>query len=182
MPQPKTAALAVSLLAIALAGCQSNRFNPPPQQSAPAPLTPAPSGTVTGNQLPPPSMPSDGNQFPDAPGQTGDDQMAALDPSMGTGTDTGGEISQNNLLGSWNVQSQGSSCQMFLTLTKYGDASRGGTRGCSNELADMRSWELAGRQVVVYDDSGNRLAQFSSSGDERFNGQTTNGVPVSLSR
>ncbi|WP_274423445.1 protease inhibitor Inh/omp19 family protein [Chelativorans sp. YIM 93263] len=177
MPQPKFAALAVSLLVVALAGCQSNRFNPPPQQSAPPPLTPAPSGTVTGNQLPPPSAPSDQSQFPDAPGN---DQMAALDPSVGT--DTGGEVSQNSLLGSWNVQSQGSSCQMFLTLTKYGDSSRGGTRGCSNELADMRSWELAGRQVVVYDDSGNRLAQFSPGGDQRFNGQTTNGVPVSLSR
>lgn len=186
MPQTKAGTVAVSLLVLALAGCQSDRFNPPPARS-PAPLTPAPSGNVSGSQLPPPSGPTAG-QFPDAPQQPGGDQMAALDPSLnpggaGLGADPGGpEVSKNSLLGTWSVDSGGSSCQMYLTLTKYGDSSRGGTRRCSNELANMRSWDLSGRQVVIYDDTGNTIARLYPTGDQRLDGQTTNGAPVSVYR
>jgi len=106
--------------------------------------------------------------------------MAAINPAAPAAG--AAEINKNSLLGSWNVNSGGSSCQMFLTLTKYGNSSRGGTRGCSNELANMRAWELAGNQVVVYDEGGNTIARLYSSGAERLDGQTTSGAPVSLSR
>ena len=179
MPQNKTGAFAIPLIALALAGCQSERFGST-YSGSPAPLAPAPSGSVTVGQLPPPSQPTGVNDFPAAPGQPGGPQMAAIDPAMQTG---GGEpVSKNSLLGSWNVNSGGTSCQMFLTLTKYGNSSRGGTRGCTNELANMRAWDVSGSQVVIYNDNGDTIASLYSSGAERLNGQTTGGAPVSLSR
>lgn len=180
MLQSKTAGtLAVSFLALALAGCQSDRFNPLPSR-APQPLSPAPSGTVSQSQLPPPSQPAGVNDFPAAPGQENGTQMAAVDPNAAAASAP--EVSKNSLLGSWNVSSGGANCQMFLTLTKYGDSSRGGTRGCTNELANMRAWDVAGNQVLIFDDGGNTIARLHSSGSERFDGQTSGGAPVSLSR
>lgn len=185
MPQQKTGTFAVSLLVIALAGCQSDRFNPPPAR-APAPLTPAPSGTVSGNQLPPPSQ-AGASQFPEAPQGPDNGQMAALDPSLGAGAGTGAgatgpEVTKNGLLGTWSVDTGGASCQMYLTLTKYGESSRGGTRRCPDELANMRSWDLSGRQVMIYDDAGNTIARLYPTGDQRLDGQTANGAPVSVHR
>ncbi|WP_163265448.1 protease inhibitor Inh/omp19 family protein [Chelativorans alearense] len=178
MLHSKTGILAISLLALGLAGCQSSRFGSP---QSPAPLPPAPSGTVIGSQLPPPTAPSAG-AFPAAPNQTGTD-VAALDPeAQAAAAAAAPAIDKNSLLGSWSVNSGGSSCQMFLTLTKYGNASRGGTRGCSGALADMRGWDLAGKQLEIYNDAGDTIARLYSSGGERLDGQTTTGMPVSLSR
>ena len=54
--------LAVAVVGMALAGCQSSRMDP--VSTAPAPLQPAPSGSVSQSQLPPPGG---ANQFPTAP-------------------------------------------------------------------------------------------------------------------
>ncbi|WP_159586217.1 AprI/Inh family metalloprotease inhibitor [Chelativorans xinjiangense] len=179
MLHSKTGILAISLLALGLAGCQSGRFG---TAQAPAPLPAAPSGTVSGSQLPPPTAPADAGAFPAAPNQPGTD-VAALDPeAQAAAAAAAPTIDKNSLLGSWSVSSGGSNCQMFLTLTKYGNASRGGTRGCSGALADMRGWDLAGKQLEIYNDAGDTIARLYSSGGERLDGQTTTGMPVSLSR
>lgn len=172
-------AFAVSLLALALVGCQSDRFGSLPTRS-PQPLQPAPAGNVMQSQLPPPSQPTGVNDFPVAPGQENGPQMAAIDPQAAA--TSAPEVSKNGLLGSWNVASGGTNCQMFLTLTEYGDSSRGGTRGCSNELANMRAWDVSGNRVLIFDDGGNVIAQLYSSGNERLDGQTTGGASVTLSR
>ncbi len=92
------------------------------------------------------------------------------------------DISKNALVGSWSVSSGGASCQMFLTLTKYGSVSRGGTRGCIGDLSKLRGWDVVGKQLVLYDDGGATLASLYSAGGEKLSGQTASGFPVSLSR
>ncbi|TIX11748.1 MAG: hypothetical protein E5V41_25810, partial [Mesorhizobium sp.] len=74
----KTGLVAVSLAALIASGCSTSRFSSMDDQQ-PAPLTPAPAGTVTGNQLPPPAAPgtADGSQFPTAPANS---QVASLPP------------------------------------------------------------------------------------------------------
>lgn len=170
---------AIGGLAAALAACQGSRMgslDSRPVAAAPAPLPAAPAGTVTSNQLPPPSSP---NAFPEAP-QTAGQQVAALDPAA---AEAGApELTKSALVGSWNVSGGGGSCQMFMTLTKFGNASRGGTRGCSGDLARMKGWEVSGKQVVVLDDTGNTIARLYGSGAERYSGQTSGGQPVNLSR
>ena len=91
-------------------------------------------------------------------------------------------LSQNALVGSWNVNAGGTSCQMFLTLTSYGGGSRGGTRGCPGNLADLRIWKVAGSQLVLSDPDGTQIATLYSSGNERFDGQTSTGTRISLTR
>ncbi|WP_028033779.1 protease inhibitor Inh/omp19 family protein [Chelativorans sp. J32] len=178
MPHSKTGVFAISFLALAVAGCQSDRINPVPARQ-PQPLPAAPSGTITGSQLPPPAQPGMQPVTPDQAGTT----LAAVDPAaQAAAAASAAPIEKNSLLGSWSVNSGGSSCQMFLTLTKYGNSSRGGTRGCSNELANMRAWDLSGNQVVMYDENGNTIARLYSSGGGRLDGQTAGGTPVSVSR
>ena len=190
MTKPVWAAAAVSMLV--LSGCQSERFSgidSRPATAAPAPLTPAPTEGVQQGQLPPPSQPgvADPSQFPPAPGT----EATVTDPNTPTDTQvavatpppaSSPAISKNSLVGNWNTNSAGASCQMFLTLTKYGNGSRGGTRGCSGDMANVRGWDVNGSQLVLYDESGNTIARLYSSGSEKLNGQTTSGQPVSVSR
>jgi hypothetical protein len=46
----------------------------------------------------------------------------------------------------------------------------------------MRSWDVQGKQIVMFDETGNQLATLYSSGGNRFDGQTTSGQAISLSR
>jgi hypothetical protein len=46
----------------------------------------------------------------------------------------------------------------------------------------VKSWNVAGKQLSLYDANGAVLARLYSSGAERFDGQMTSGQPISLSR
>ena len=46
----------------------------------------------------------------------------------------------------------------------------------------MKSWNVEGKQLALYDENGQVLARLYSSGAERFDGQTSSGQPVSLTR
>ncbi len=92
------------------------------------------------------------------------------------------DVTKESMVGNWRVSSAGSSCDMFLTLTNLGSGSRGGTRGCAGELTAMGSWEVAGKQVVLKDRTGNAIARLYKTADARFDGSTNGGQPVSLSR
>ncbi len=163
------------LAAVGLSACQGTRLTSlSTRNAAPEPLTPAPAGVVEAEELTPVAGATDPEAFPDAPkDETQPVDVAAVDAP---------DISKNTVVGSWKTASAGVNCQMFLTLTKYGDNSRGGTRGCTGELQGMRGWNVAGKQLVLYDESGTRIAILYSTGNERFDGQTTGGAAVSLSR
>lgn len=176
MPYLKTGTFAISLLALALAGCQSGRFNPTPVYNTP-PLTPAP-GQVTGSQLPPPSTPG-ANSFPAAPGQDGTTDMAALDPNLST---TAADITAGSVAGVWSVNVSGQNCRVATPQTKYGQGYRAGPLRCPAPMDTVKSWNVSGNQLSFYDESGSLLATLYSSGQERFSGQTASGIPISLSR
>ena len=187
--RPGMAVAMVSVLA--LAGCQSERFsgvNTRPAPLAPAPLTPAPTTSVEQEQLPPPTQPgaNDPSQFPAAPGQENADEKPGEEQGTQVATAkppaSSPAISKNSLVGNWKTTAAGSTCQMFLTLTKYGSGSRGGTRGCAGDMANVRGWDVKGAQVVLYNESGDTVARLYSSGSEKLNGQTSSGQPVSVFR
>jgi hypothetical protein len=46
----------------------------------------------------------------------------------------------------------------------------------------MGSWEVAGKQVLLKDRSGNQLGSVYKTADNRFEGQTSTGQSISLSR
>ncbi|WP_144861168.1 protease inhibitor Inh/omp19 family protein [Mesorhizobium sp. J18] len=176
MSRSKIAMVAVSLTTLLAAGCQSDRFSQP-QSAGPAPLTPAPSGTVQSSQLPPPSGPLSPTEFPQAPQQ--EQQMAALDPNAAA---SGPEISAGSVAGVWTVNVAGQSCRVATPQTKFGQGYRAGPLRCPAPLDGVKSWNVEGGQLAFYDESGGVLARLSSSGNEQFNGQTSTGQPISLSR
>ncbi|MEZ5812404.1 MAG: protease inhibitor Inh/omp19 family protein [Rhizobiaceae bacterium] len=165
----------LALLAVGMTACQGTRIpylNT--RNKAPEPLTPAPTGTVETEELKPAEGTTEAGDFPDAP----DEKPVNVEVASANAPD----ITKNGVVGSWKTAAGGVNCQMFLTLTKYGDNSRGGTRGCAGELQGMRGWNVAGKQLVLFDENGARIAILYSTGSERFDGQTTGGQAVSLSR
>lgn len=172
--------LATTTMAVALAGCQSNRFSG--GYANPAPLPAAPAGTITGGQLPPPVQPgtTDPSQFPAAPG------AAETMPSDGTQIASleqgAAEISTGSVAGVWNASVSGQSCRIATPQTRFGQGFRAGPLRCPAPLDGVKSWNVSGKQLALYDGNGGMLAQLYSSGGNRFDGQTTTGLPVSLSR
>lgn len=171
----------VALLA-ALAGCESSsRFDPQPSSAAPAPLAPQPIGGVQSSGLSaPPGTAGDlnANQFPAAPtaptAQVATANAAPPANSM--------DVTKAQMLGSWKVASGGTSCNMFLTLTKFGNFSRGGTNRCVGELTTMRSWDVNGKQIVLMDANGNPVGHLFKTADNQFSGSTNSGVQISVTR
>lgn len=174
----KTGLIAVSLAALLAAGCSSTRFSSMNEQ--PAPLQPAPSGSVTSSTtLPPPAAPgakpaADPAAFPAAPGQT---QVAAADPAA-----SAPEVTTGNVVGAWNASVSGQSCQLITSLTKLGSNNRAASRGCAAPVNGVKAWNVSGKQLSLYDESGSVAATLYSSGPEKFDGQTSTGLPISLSR
>lgn len=172
-----------SLLALSLAGCQSERFSPYSARPAgPAPLAAAPAGQVTSGELPPPAQPgmTDPSQFPAAPGAENmppaqNTQVAALEQGAA-------EISSGSVAGVWNASVAGQSCRIATPQTRFGQGYRAGPLRCPAPLDGVKSWNVEGKQLALYDANGSVLARLYSSGGSRFDGQTTSGQPVSLSR
>jgi len=176
----KMGLVAVSLMALMAAGCSSSRMSS--LESQPAPLTPAPSGTVTGSQLPPPAAPgtTDPSAFPPAPGTTGT-QVAAIPPTSEPPA-SAPDLTVSSVAGVWNASVSGQSCKVATPQTKFGAGFRAGPLRCPAPLDGVKSWNVAGKQLTLYDESGATLARLYSSGAEKFDGQTESGVPVSLTR
>ncbi|MEN0001072.1 MAG: AprI/Inh family metalloprotease inhibitor [Pseudomonadota bacterium] len=187
--------------AIIVSGCTSSRLGAL-DTSRPAPLTPAPSGTIQSGQLPPPVAPSptiataptDGSAFPTAPGAgVSQDPVTTGDGGVtiaGTTTETSASITQSaavpvsreSMGGVWTANTGGTSCRVATSLTRGGSDFRAASLGCTGELADVGFWNLNGNQVVLKDRSGNQVATLFSSGNNQFNGQTRGGRAVTLSR
>lgn len=164
------------MVAVSLAGCQRTSYNPYNDlPSQPAPLQAQPVPSVQSSQLPPPGG---ATQFPTAPAQ----ETASLDPSASAAPTSALDVTKEQMVGNWRVSNAGASCDMFLTLTNLGSGSRGGTRGCAGELTAMGSWEVSGKMVQFKDRSGNIIGRVYKTAENRFDGTTNSGQPVSLSR
>jgi len=165
--------LAVSLAALMAAGCSSQRFSSIDTQ--PEPLTPAPAGTVNNQQLPPPTGP----QTP----PPGTDVASVPPPTVSTEPPANaGEVTVASVAGGWNATVQGQSCKIATPQTKFGAGFRAGPLHCPPPLDGIKSWNVAGKQLALYDDGGGVLARLYSTAGERFDGQTSGGLPISLSR
>lgn len=184
---PRNGLIAVSLALLA-AGCSSSRFSS--IDSQPAPLNPAPSGQVATSQLPPPAAPgtTDPSQFPAAPGTAptaaANTEVAAVTPPA---TPAGPppaatDVTTANVAGVWTASVAGQSCKVATPQTKFGAGYRAGPLRCPAPLDGVKSWNVSGKQLALYDESGGVLARLYSTGGERFDGQTAGGQPISLSR
>jgi hypothetical protein len=92
------------------------------------------------------------------------------------------EVSAGSVAGVWNVSVAGQMCRVATPQTKFGQGFRAGPLGCPPPLNGLKSWNVSGKQLAFYDETGNVIARLYSTGGERFDGQTTTGQPISLSR
>ena len=70
----------------------------------------------------------------------------------------------------------------ITSLTKLGSNNRAASRQCAAPINNVKSWNVSGKQLTLYDESGSALARLYSSGPEKFDGQTSSGLPISLTR
>lgn len=168
----RTAVLAAAVAALAASGCTSSRFAS--ENTQPAPLPAAPSGQVSSQQLPPPASAQTPTEFPTAP-QT---QVAALPQPSANAPD----LTAGSVAGVWNATVSGQSCKVATPQTKFGQGFRAGPLRCPAPVDGVKSWNVSGKQLTLYDESGSTLARLYASGPEKFDGQTSGGVPISLSR
>ena len=169
-----TLLVAVAVAAV-LGGCQRTSFGGLNTQPQPAPLMPAPVGGVQSGQLAPPMTPQPGEfpAAPTAPEQTLSPQVAEANAP---------ELTREALIGRWSATSGGTSCDVFLSLTKWTGGYRAASRGCVGDAAAISAWDVQGKQVILSDNSGNQVARLYQSGNERYDGSTTRGQSISLSR
>src|SRR5690606_27059509 len=159
MFQPKLVFMTVSLFAILVAGCQSQRFARLEPRS-PAPLPAAPAGSVTASQLPPPSG-ATASDFPAAPGQ--ETQMADIDDGASASAP---ELTPASVAGVWTVSIEGQTCRVATPQTKFGEGFRAASLKCPPPLDTMRSWSVSDKQLTFHDETGAVLARLYSSGEQ----------------
>lgn len=183
----KVSLTTVALTTLLLAGCQSDRISGinTPYERLPA----APAGNVQQSQLPAPTAPpavttapvTDASQFPAAPTAPGTG-VAGTDPATQLASATGPDVTISGVAGVWSVSTAGQSCKVATPQTKYGQGFRAGPLKCPGDMGNVKSWNVAGKQLVFYDETGGKLATLYQSSPGRFDGQTTGGAAVSLSR
>ncbi|HMM64760.1 MAG: protease inhibitor Inh/omp19 family protein [Mesorhizobium sp.] len=171
---------AASLAALLASGCSSTRFSNM-DSARPEPLQAAPSGTVSSSQLPPPAAPgaADASSFPTAPQQN--TQVASLPPAGGPPAGAA-DLTASSVAGVWNVNVAGQSCKVATPQTKFGQGYRAGPLRCPAPVDGVKSWNVSGKQLTLYDQDGGTLARLYSSGEGRFDGQTSSGQAIALTR
>jgi hypothetical protein len=170
------------VLLAALAGCDrtSDAYQQAPM--APAPVNPQPIGGVQTSDLSAPGQqPMTQGQFPAAPQSPQQTQVASAG-APGTPPANALDVTKDQMVGGWKVSAAGTSCNMFLTLTKFGNASRGGTSKCVGELTTMRAWDVSGKQITLMDSSGNPIGKLFKTADNQFSGSTNSGTQLSITR
>lgn len=175
----------------------------------PAQLAPVQDSTVSSGALPPIAGASSTNQTQlasaaPAPtgGDGGDPGLAGTPPAAGGTAGSGTFVSLNDvgktsttggrnlsgsltiekLLGGWTVTSGATTCRLNLTYTAKTDTNRyrASAPGCQMPtLAAVSSWQLAGTQVQLFNDSDKMVGALLLSGN-RFIGTLTGGQAISM--
>ena len=181
----------------ALAACQSTTAS---QQLQPASLEPAPISPVSSTSLSPVGSAPSAAQQAAASQQAGlsvqqppQDLQAIPTLSKPTSGVSGVQtvsvspdinFGRNAVLGAWNVSTNADRCALNLSLTTWTGGFRASTRKCSTDrLAGVGAWNVAGKQLSLFNKTGGLIARLVASGDNRFDGTTeADGASISVFR
>ena len=205
--RPIVLALAALGIAAVLSSCTSSRFGGVGRSTPRAVdnVNPVASSTVQSQALPPIGAadgsitttdtvygnaidPNTGDPALVASTASADGSFVSLDDvnSESTltpgGRDLSSPLTATKLLGAWDVIAGADRCRLNLTQTvKTGTKRyRASTPGCAiTPLAGVASWQLAGTQVQLYDESGAIIGSLLLSGN-RFLGTLAGGIAVSM--
>jgi hypothetical protein len=125
-----------------------------------------------------------GDPLTDNPGQN----VAELENAPGDATATGPQTSnvqvgRTDLLGGWKVAAGSDNCELFMTLTGWAGGYRATTKGCASAvLANVQAWNLNDNEVILISGGGETVATLYATARERFNGQTGDGIGITVYR
>ena len=196
--QAKTT-MAVVMIALGLAGCNRSTNALNVDTRPPAPLPSVPSGSIQSSQLDPltgqPTGVTSAQQLPGVvnqqplPGSAQpieSSELASLEPGTTAPQPTTPSVeplSHEPLAGSWNVNSDSPDCRMILAFTKWSGGYRAATRRCqSPEISSITAWDVQSNKVVLVNSAGDVVANLFASGENRYDGTTSTGRPISFSR
>jgi len=173
-------------LGLAVAGCQSRSLNSIAPTGQPQRLPSAPVEPVQTAELPQPADPAaietsprEASAAPTAPA-IADESPQTTEPAPAP---SGEPVTREGVSGAWIVASDNPDCRMILAFTKWSGGYRAATKRCnSTELSSVSAWDVKGQQVVLMDSSGNTLARLYQSANERYDGTTNSGQPISFTR
>lgn len=168
MPSLRSCLILACGVPVILAGCAAPRMAAPVEQPTER-ITAAPTRPVDRTVLEP--VEGLGQQRAQPSGM----DMAAVPRS-------GGQVTEGQLTGGWQVASGGGSCQMTLSMTSWTGGYRGSTRGCSGDMARVNAWSYDGGQLILKDDAGGVVARLSAQSSSAMSGATVGGQSVSASR
>lgn len=193
---------AVVILAGALSACSSSSFGPS-RQVAPATLPPVQNSSVQSTSLPP-LQGEDGVVTTADPFDADSSVLGSGDPALtastdgpggsfvslddvGGGTTPGGRdlsggLTPGKLLGVWTVTANLQQCRLNLTQTTKSGTNRyrASTPTCEVPILSLvSSWQLAGAQVQLFDESGSIVGALQLSGN-RFIGTLSGGIAVTM--
>ena len=125
-----------------------------------------------------PVEPTDGQGVPADPGQQNPVDVAKLEAPANAQP-----VTRQAMVGAWTVSTGGSSCQIFLALTKWSGGYRAASRGCSApSISDVQAWDVKEKQVVLVNSAGSTAATLYRSSEQRYDGSTTTGGAISFTR
>ncbi len=106
-----------------------------------------------------------------------DGRMASLElPSNAT------DLFPASIAGVWNLSMGGKVCRIATPQTKFGKGYRAGPLHCPGIASQVRSWDVKGKRLYFYNNSGRVILVLYSSNVDRFEGRTLDDHPVVLSR
>lgn len=161
--------LLAGTVGLAVSGCAGTRISEPQMVQQPQErISAAPSGRVDSSALPPVE---DAERDQAAREEEEEEEEGGIDMASVQTQSGGGEVTEQSLLGGWDVSSSGSSCQMFLTMTSWTGGYRASTRGCSSgDLVDVNAWSYDGGQVVLKDGQGGELTRLTPRSSSSMSG------------
>lgn len=166
----------VAAAALAIAGCQRTANVNAGASTLPPPVNPAPITGVQSAQLPPPGE----SGFPEAPQNENAGGMTSQEFEMAAANAP--SVNREALLGTWQTQVGGGSCQLALSLTQWTGGYRAASLRCPGAAANIAAWDVSGNQVVLNDRNGNTVARVYQSGPQRYEGTLAAGGSIVLTR
>ncbi|WP_341759947.1 AprI/Inh family metalloprotease inhibitor [Candidatus Endowatersipora endosymbiont of Watersipora subatra] len=92
-------------------------------------------------------------------------------------------MTYQSMVGAWTMTVSGSSCQIFLALTKWSGGYRAASRGCqSPSILDIQAWDIRDSQLILLDSNRLIVAALYKDSTLHFDGLTNIGNAISLSR
>ncbi len=164
-----------------LGGCSTTRFDGNDDNNALEVFYPSQQMTIleaSDLSSPSSSISEDANALVYEKGDSqSDGRMASLElPSSAT------DLFPASIAGVWNLSMGGKVCRIATPQTKFGKGYRAGPLHCPGIASQVRSWDVKGKRLYFYNNSGRVILVLYSSNVDRFEGRTLDDHPVVLSR